>query len=289
MDKSRIQVDILRAIPLFSSLSDAELRRVIYSPANSVVDYAPLAPIVEEDEVGDCMYVVLDGVVEVRIRAVGGREITIATLKAGEFFGEQALLPGASGRRNATVRALRESRLFRISRGDAVLGLGSAEAEEVAPNQAGGSAENRIRMMIRSVRLFRSLSGRDLDRVDDWTEMVGFDDGEIILREAEEGDYMYIVLDGSVEVFVMDDDGRIVELARLTRGHYFGEQALLPQGSGRRNANVRAAERVLLIRVAKRYFQLIINHDNKLMLALKAVGAAQRKKIADAIGELSKW
>lgn len=289
MEKSRISVELLRAIPLFSSLSDAELRRIIDSPANSVVDYAPLAPIVEEDEIGDCMYVILDGAVDVRIRAVGGREITIATLKSGEFFGEQALLPGASGRRNATVRALQKSRLFRISRGDAALGLGSVEAEEVALEPMTGSAEERVRMMIRSVRLFRSLSGRDLDRVGDWTETVTFEDGEIILREAEEGDFMYVVLDGSVEVFVMDDDGKIVALATLTRGHYFGEQALLPQGTGRRNANVRAAERVVLIRVAKRYFQLIINHDNKLMLALRAVGAAQKKKIVDAIGEPSNW
>lgn len=289
MEKSRIPVDILRAIPLFSSLSDAELRRIIDSPANSVIDYAPLAPIVEEDEVGDCMYVILDGAVDVRIRAVGGREITIATLKSGEFFGEQALLPGASGRRNATVRALQKSRLFRISRGDAALGLETHEEEETAPEPASATAEDRVRMMIRSVRLFRSLSGRDLDRVGDWTETVTFDDGEIILREAEEGDFMYVVLDGSVEVFVMDDDGKIVALATLTRGHYFGEQALLPQGTGRRNANVRAAERVVLIRVAKRYFQLIINHDNKLMLALKAVGAAQKKKIVDAIGDPSNW
>ena len=45
-----------------------------------------------------------------------------------------------------------------------------------------------------------------------------------------------------------------------------------------------------MVRVAKRYFQLIINHDNKLMLALKAVGDSQKKKIIDAIGgEATYW
>lgn len=290
MAKIRATIQLLRNVPLFSSLSDAELQRVIDSPANSVIDFSPLAPIVEENEVGSCMYIIIDGAVDVRIKAVGGREITIATLKSGEFFGEQALLPGSSGRRNATVRALQKSRLFKILKTDAALGMSMSEDLADELTLIDGTSEERVRMMLRSVRLFRSLSSRDLDRVGDWTEVVTFEAGEMIVREAEDGDYMYVVLDGSVEVFVVDDDGKIVVLSELTRGHYFGEQALLPQGTGRRNANVRANERATLVRVAKRFFQLIINHDNKLMLALKAVGASQKKKIIGAIGgESTDW
>lgn len=200
------------------------------------------------------------------------------------------MLPGSSGRRNATVRALQKSRLFRISKTDATLGMSMSDDLSDELSLAEVTSEERVRMMLRSVRLFRSLSGRDLERVGDWTEVVTFEAGAIIVREAEDGDFMYVVLDGSVEVFVMDDDGKIVVLSELSRGHYFGEQALLPHGTGKRNANVRANARATLVRVAKRYFQLIINHDNKLMLALKAVGASQKKKIIDAIGgEITDW
>jgi CRP-like cAMP-binding protein len=289
MGITRASIQLLRQIPLFSSLSDVELTRVIDSPANGVVEFGPLERIIEEDEVGDCMYIVLDGAVDVRIKAIGGREITIATLKTGEFFGEQALFPGSSGRRNATVRALQKSRLFKISKNDATLGMSSADEFSFPMDAEDAATEDRVRMMLRSVRLFRSLSRRDLERVGEWTEVVTFEVGEIIVREAEEGDYMYVVLEGSVEVFVMDDDGKLVILAELTRGHYFGEQALLPESNGRRNANVRANEKVTLVRVAKRYFQLIIDHDNKLVLALKAVGEAQKRKIVDAIGQPTDW
>ncbi|MSR14844.1 MAG: cyclic nucleotide-binding domain-containing protein [Gammaproteobacteria bacterium] len=285
----RASVELLRKIPLFSSLSDSELQRVIDSPANGIVDFKPLQKIIEENEAGDCMYIVLEGAMDVRIKAVGGREITIATLKAGEFFGEQALLPGTSGRRNATVRALQSSRLFKISKTDAALGMAAADDFSALTDSDDASSVDRVRMMIRSVRLFRSLSGRDLERVGDWTEVILFEAGEIILREAEAGDYMYVVLDGSVEVFIMDDDGKIVVLSELTRGHYFGEQALLPDSTGKRNANVRANEKATLVRVAKRYFQLIVTHDNKLMLALKAVGDAQKRKIVNAIGQSTEW
>lgn len=285
----RASVDLLRQVPIFGSLSPDELQRVVDAPANGVVSYRAGELIVAENDVANCMYIVLDGAVDVRITAVGGREITIATLKAGEFFGEQALLPGSTGRRNATVRALSDCRLFRIGKGDVALGLAKTEDFSLSGVPEEANDEDRVRMLLRSVRLFRSLSPRDLERVGEWTETVAFDDGDIILREAEEGDFMYVVLDGAVEVFVMDDDGKIVVLGRLTAGHYFGEQALLPGGTGKRNANVRADGRTTLVRVAKRYFQLIVNHDNKLMLALKAVGDAQRRRISDLIGRGNPW
>ena len=285
----RASVELLRQVPIFGSLSAAELQRVVDAPDNVVVNCQAGELIVAENDVANCMYIVLDGAVDVRITAVGGREITIATLKAGEFFGEQALLPGSTGRRNATVRAIGACRLFRITKGDVALGLAKADDITLSGIPEQVTDEERVRMVLRSVRLFRSLSPRDLTRVGDWTELVTYDEGDIILREDEEGDYMYVVLEGAAEVFVMDDDGKIVALSRLTAGHYFGEQALLPAGTGKRNANVRADGRTTLVRVAKRYFQLIINHDNKLMLALQAIGDAQRRKITDAIGRGDHW
>ncbi|MCC7121255.1 MAG: cyclic nucleotide-binding domain-containing protein [Gammaproteobacteria bacterium] len=285
----RAGVDLLRQVPIFGSLSADELQRVVDAPANGVVTFRAGDMIVAENDIADCMYIVLDGAVDVRITAVGGREITIATLKAGEFFGEQALLPGSTGRRNATVRALSDCRLFRIAKRDVALGIAKTEDLALSGIPEEASDEDRVRMLLRSVRLFRSLSSRDLERVGEWTESVSFDDGDIILREAEEGDFMYIVLDGAVEVFILDDDGKIIVLGRLTAGHYFGEQALLPGGTGKRNANVRADGRTTLVRVAARYFQLIVNHDNKLMLALKAVGDAQRRRIVDLIGRGNPW
>lgn len=285
MSTLKADVAIIRKVPTFASLSDEQLSEILSAPDNGIVEYPSLAAVIEENEIGNCMFIILDGLVDVRIKAVGGREITIATLKAGEFFGEQALLPGASGRRNASVRVVRDCVLFKITKKDVALGLAEHEdIPELAEDDALISDAERAKMLVRSVRLFRSLSEKDLDKIESWTEIAYYEPGEIIVREGEEGDYMYIVLDGSVEVFVADEDGKVVILSQLIKGNYFGEQALLPEGSGKRNANVRANNRATLVRVARKYFQLIINHDNKLMLALKAVGDSQFNKIICAIG-----
>lgn len=284
-------VKLLHSVPLFRTLSDQDLGRIVDSPQNGVVEFPSGATVMEEGELGDCMYIVLKGTVDVRIRAVDGREITIATLKEGDFFGEQALLPGATGRRNASVRVLKTAHLFRIGKQDVLLGV-NAPTDDGLPSIEDPelvTEEQRVRMLLRGVRLFRSLSRADFDRISNWAEVVDIPPGDIVLREGGRGDYMYVVLEGTVEVFVVDDNGKIVVLAELPRGHYFGEQALIPSGPGVRNANVRAKFAVRLIKVARDFFQLVLNRDHKLTLALKVIGDAQRKKIQDVRHPENDW
>lgn len=59
--------------------------------------------IVRQGDIGDCVYFIQSGEVEV-VRNEGGDEISVARLSGGQYFGEMALL--SSQPRNATVRAL---------------------------------------------------------------------------------------------------------------------------------------------------------------------------------------
>jgi CRP-like cAMP-binding protein len=68
--------------------------------------------IVKQDEVGDCMYLVVDGEVRV-MHHRGGRDIALATLKGGDFFGEIALVD--NGPRSADVVAQGNGLLLKIT------------------------------------------------------------------------------------------------------------------------------------------------------------------------------
>jgi len=70
-------------------------------------------PIARQGEIGECMYVVQEGQVEV-VREQGGAEVQLATLGEGEFFGEMALFDRE--RRSATVRALGEARVLTVDK-----------------------------------------------------------------------------------------------------------------------------------------------------------------------------
>jgi CRP-like cAMP-binding protein len=69
--------------------------------------------IVRQGELGDCMYVVQSGEVEV-VQATNGGEHRLAILGTGDFFGEMAVFEKEV--RSATVRAHGEARALKVDK-----------------------------------------------------------------------------------------------------------------------------------------------------------------------------
>lgn len=110
----RYVADRIRRVPLFSHLSDAELARIVAvartrsHPRNSVI-------LIEHDP-GDALFVVLAGEVKVVLAGEDGREVILSILKAGDFFGEMALIDDRP--RSANVVATADSVLLVLRRED---------------------------------------------------------------------------------------------------------------------------------------------------------------------------
>ncbi len=101
------RVEMLRQLPLFSRLGKRHLRQI--AKLADFVEFPPGDFVVQAGERGDALYVVLGG----RAKVVGksrGR-----TLRAGDVFGEMALLDGQP--RSATVAATTELHAMRLRRG----------------------------------------------------------------------------------------------------------------------------------------------------------------------------
>ncbi|MEQ8427959.1 MAG: cyclic nucleotide-binding domain-containing protein [Gammaproteobacteria bacterium] len=279
MSAEAVTPELLSKIPIFAALSNEELAQIIKSPDNSYEEYNAKQRIIREEEIGDCMYVVLDGTVEVSIRGGSNRDITIATLRRGDFFGEQSLLPHGSGRRNASVYALHPSKLFRIDKKHVQLNVGGVEeSEDITVPAAVKKKKDDIRDMLGKLRLFKSLSEAELDNYHNWTEVITVGPGDFVIKENEAADSLFVIIDGHVEVFVLDEDGKITILAKLLPGEYFGEQGLMPGASGKRNAYARTDDKTRLLKVPKPYFKLVLKRDSTLALHLLKRGQAQTKQ-----------
>ncbi len=107
-------VQILERVPLFRSLSRPDLERIarLVRPR----ELAAGEYLFREGDPGDRFYAVFSGTMEVlRERPLGDHE-PLGAIRAGEGFGESALLTDAP--RATSVRAVDRTRLLSISRGD---------------------------------------------------------------------------------------------------------------------------------------------------------------------------
>src|SRR5215475_11011631 len=102
----------LQSLALFSDLEASELRAL--ADVAQVVQFPASALIFREGEAGDCAYVVVRGSVQVFAVDRNGDEVVLAQFGELGHVGEQSLLPGRSGRRNASLRACEDTTLLRI-------------------------------------------------------------------------------------------------------------------------------------------------------------------------------
>jgi len=108
--------DMLRKIPLFAELDEDELA-AIAALANRV-DTPKKNIIVHENAPGESLYVILNGEVKVSTYTMDGREVVLALLGKGSFFGEMSLLDEQP--RSATVTTMQDSRFAHIRKRDLI-------------------------------------------------------------------------------------------------------------------------------------------------------------------------
>ena len=84
-----------------------------------------------------------------------------------------------------------------------------------------------------------------------------FGPGEIVFREGDHGDRVYLIVKGEVDV-VQESGGRPQILARLCAGECFGEMALLTDAP--RNATIRAVGDLDVLSVYREDFQTLLMH-----------------------------
>jgi len=99
---------LLKKIEMFEGLSVAELAAV--GSVTEEVRYHPGEIVIRRGEMGETMYLIIDGEVSVHIGDKRGEEIEVDRIKTGDYFGEMALFEDVE--RSATIRTEAESRLL---------------------------------------------------------------------------------------------------------------------------------------------------------------------------------
>jgi signal transduction histidine kinase len=109
---------------------------------------------------------------------------------------------------------------------------------------------------LRKIPLFADLSEEDLERLYQMAETVSIPAGELVLREGDSGDSLFVVLDGELEVTKRQGSQDIL-LALYKPGQFFGEMALLEQAP--RSASVRTLQESRLLVISQVAFQTLLS------------------------------
>ena len=103
--------------------------------------------------------------------------------------------------------------------------------------------------------LFFNLPPSNIDKIFEKFERIDVHEEQVIIEEGDEGDYFYLLISGSARVII---GGREDKPIRLSKGSYFGEEALVSDTV--RSASVIMNEDGVLARLDKASFQSLL-HD----------------------------
>jgi len=105
---------LIRNVPLFSLLRDTEL--VLLTQVLLRKPYPKNSTVVAAGDPADALYIVISGRLKVIMSDKEGREVILAILNQGDFFGEMGLIDQAP--RSATVVAIDSCELLTMTRAD---------------------------------------------------------------------------------------------------------------------------------------------------------------------------
>lgn len=111
-----------------------------------------------------------------------------------------------------------------------------------------------------------------------------YDDGEIVARQGEAGDCMYIVQDGTVEIVLQDADGSEVLLRTAGRNELLGEMAIFEHRP--RSATIRARGRARILTLDKRNFLRRINEDPSLAFRMIETMSVRVRELSQEVHDL---
>ncbi len=222
--------------------------------------------IVRQGESGDCMFVVQAGQVEV-LHERDDKPVRLAVRGEGDFFGEMSLVEREV--RSATVRALGEARVLTIDQRtflrrvheDPSLAYRILQrmsqlvrqlSDEITETEAAGGVP---------LGGDRTLAGGGREETAPGGLAKVYKNGEVIIRQGEADDCMYVLQSGQVEV-VRAKNGKEVQLAVCSEGDFIGEMAIFQREV--RSATVRALGETSVLVLQKTTFLRQVHEDPSL-------------------------
>eukprot|EP00439_Symbiodinium_sp_Y106_P080107 s332_g18.t2 len=242
----------LRQCPFMKKIDDDTLESLVR--AMPVQTFDPGAIVCRQGARDDCAYVIVEGSVNVFQEPdpetdPDGAQVFVRPLTRGRLFGEFSMLWSTPRTRSVYV-----------DQQQAVLGVLTQEVFRNLVVRNEMKERSRREACLRRSAMLETLDDEEIAQLADALQKKCFEEGEVIVRQGDTGNELYVVLEGTcvvtVETGSKDRDRDIQECKRCYAGDMFGEKALLEKT--KRCATVSAATKVEVLALRRDSFERML-------------------------------
>eukprot|EP00954_Amorphochlora_amoebiformis_P025316 1372084-Amorphochlora_amoeboformis.AAC.2 len=307
--------DTMVNVPILTNLSEEKRDKIKTHLVRK--SYKPGKTIIKQGDKPDGFYIIEEGEAEVRRLESKKSFRSIASLTAGDYFGERGLISNTA--RVASVVATKpcicqylskkkfqelfdEDELAAIfPKRDAVC----AEATNTLVNlqrkprvselRKSPEQKQRIIEALKDNPFFSQYDNEHLIRIMDAMFLKVLKKGDCPIKQGQMGDHVYVSESGNFRVTACRSDGKVERTDNIPAGTVFGELALMYNSS--RNATVTATE-ISAVWVLDRFTfrRIVLNTSSqrlkqykdflKRVPLLKSLAKVEREKVAEALDEI---
>ena len=148
-----------------------------------------------------------------------------------------------------------------------------------------GEAIARREAAFRSAPLFAELDNDERRRLAELSQTLAFAPHEVIVREGDPGEEMFLILRGHVGVSIHPADSDSLPLTRLGPGEFFGEMSLVR--GAQRSASVKALEECEVIAIEGQTLRRLLDASPGLAERIRYVAAERQSRLEDAVQTLT--
>lgn len=204
--------------------------------------------VITQGDIGDTFYLLESGEVDVYKKKPDAEEIKVHTYKSGDAFGELALMYNAPRAATCRVAEGGQAKLWALDR----------VSFKVIVVAAAMIKRETYQGFLESVPILSTLNPGEFQTLADSLAEEKYSDGTSICTQGEEGNFFYVIKEGTAVCTVVDASGESKEVATLDKGGYFGEIALMQ--SKPRQATVKAKGELAVLAIDRATFTRVLGN-----------------------------
>jgi Tfp pilus assembly protein PilZ len=138
---------------------------------------------------------------------------------------------------------------------------GARKDRKPVPSEARRKTREDLEILSK-IPLFKDFDDMELDEIARIALKEKFRAGDIIFNEGDQGDKLYMILKGSVDVMKKVSDNESQTLVTLKAGDFFGEMSLVDNAP--RSAGIRAKDDLALLSISKQDIEFLMDASSSI-------------------------